>query len=135
MCRFDAINVKMDQANDIVCKRTAEYAYASVLGKPNFHISFVIDVSPNCDCYGKNDVPIVPDVGMFASFDPVALDVCCADSVNKQPVVKESVIGAKMKNGCDKFTCNHPPTDWRAMTEHAEHIGLGVRMYDLRDIE
>ena len=135
MCRFDSISVKMDQANDIVCKRTAEYAYASVLGKPNFHISFVVDVSPKCDCYGKNDVPIVPDVGMFASFDPVALDVCCADSVNMQPVVKESVIGGKAKEGRDKFKCSHPSTDWRAMTEHAELMGLGVRGYNIREIE
>ena len=38
----------------------------------------LVDVSPNCDCHGENDIPIVPNVGMFASFDPVALDVACA---------------------------------------------------------
>jgi len=135
MCRFDAINVAMDNANEIVCKRTAEYAYASVTGKPNFHVSFVIDVSPVCDCYGKNDVPIVPDVGMFASFDPVALDVACADAVNTQPVVKESILHEKFKDDCDKFTCNHPDTDWKVMTEHAELMGMGVRGYKLKKIQ
>jgi uncharacterized Fe-S center protein len=135
-CRFDAVNVRMDQSIDVLCKRTAEYAMASVLGKPNFHISLVIDVSPLCDCYGENDIPIVPDVGMFASFDPVALDVACADSVNLQPVVKESLLHGKMKNDKDdKFRCTHPVTDWNITMEHAEKIGLGVRGYTIKRIE
>jgi uncharacterized Fe-S center protein len=135
MCRFDAINVAMDQSNDVLCKRTAEYALASVAGKPSFHISFVIDVSPFCDCYGGNDVPIVPDVGMFASFDPVALDVACADAVNKQPVVNGSILHGKVHDGCDKFKCTHSATDWRVATEHAERIGLGRRRYKVKGVE
>ena len=135
MCRFDAINVDMDNPNEIVCKRTAEYACASVIGKPNFHISFVTDVSPKCDCYGYNDIPIVPDVGMFASFDPVALDVACADAVNAQPVIEGSILRKRMKEGKDKFTCNHPTTDWRMVTEHAELMGLGIGRYVIREME
>jgi len=135
MCRYDAINVNMDQPNDILCKRTAEYAFASVAGKPNFHISLVIDVSPKCDCYGHNDIPVVPDVGMFASFDPVALDVACADAVNAQPVVNESVLQRRMKEGKDKFTCVHPATDWKVMTGHAESIGMGRTAYSLKNID
>ena len=135
MCRFDAIGVAMDQSNDVLCKRTAEYALASVTGKPNFHISFVIDVSPYCDCYGHNDIPIVPDVGMFASFDPVALDVACADAVNKQPVIKESILHDKANCKDDKFKCTHPATDWRAAVEHAEIIGLGIRGYRIEKVE
>jgi len=135
MCRYDAINVNMDQAVDILCRRTAEYAAASVIGKPNFHISFVVDVSPFCDCYGENDVPVVPDVGMFASFDPVALDVACADAVNAQPVVRESILHGRDCRKKDVFACVHPVTDWKAATEHAERIGLGVRGYKIREIE
>ena len=134
MCRYDAVNVDMDQPHDILCKRTAEYALASVTGKQSFHVSFVVDVSPSCDCYGHNDVPIVPDVGMFASFDPVALDVACADSVNRQPVVKGSVLDGKTKDCDDRFKCTHPATDWKVMTEHAERIGLGRTDHDLKDI-
>jgi len=134
MCRHDAINVEMDQPHDILCERTAEYALASITGKPNFHISFAIDISPFCDCYAKNDIPIVPDIGMFASYDPVALDVACADIVNEQPAAKDSVLFGKMNCGSDKFTCTHPSTDWRKMTEHAEKIGLGIRKYNIRKV-
>ena len=63
----------------------AEYSLAVLKDRPHFHISLIMDVSPFCDCHAENDIAIVPDVGMFASFDPVALDVACADAVNKQP--------------------------------------------------
>jgi uncharacterized Fe-S center protein len=134
-CGYDAISAKMDQALDLLCRMTSEYAYASVIGKPGFHISFVTDVSPYCDFYSENDVPIIPDVGMFASFDPVALDTACADSANRQTAVAGSVLHGKIKNDKDdRFRCTHPATDWRVMTEHAEHIGMGVRKYVLKDI-
>jgi hypothetical protein len=125
----------MDQPNDVLCKRTSEYALASIIGKPNFHVSMVIDVSPACDCYSHNDIPIVPDIGMFASFDPVALDVACADSVNKQPVVKGSVLFGKIEENEDRFTGTHTATDWRVMTEHAETIGMGSASYSLKSLE
>ena len=96
-----------------------------------FHISLVIDVSPYCDCHAENDVPIVPDVGMFASFDPVALDVACADAVNKQPVIKGSLLEA---HGCkhnDHFTDVSPETDWKVAIDYAVEIGLGNKEYEL----
>ena len=52
----------------------AEYTKAVVDGRPNFHISLIVDVSPNCDCHPENDAPILPNIGMFASFAPLALD-------------------------------------------------------------
>ena len=89
-----------DESNDILNCKIAEYAKAVIQGRPNFHISLVIDVSPYCDCHGENDAAIVPNVGMFASFDPVALDVACADAVNAQPVIQNSKLEtAGKKNG------------------------------------
>ncbi len=58
--------------------------------QPAFHISLICDVSPFCDCHAKNDIPIIPDVGMLASFDPVALDQACVDLCNKMPVCEGS---------------------------------------------
>ncbi len=78
----------------ILNKKIAEYTKAVVDGRPCFHVSLVVDVSPNCDCHGENDVPIVPNVGMFASFDPVALDQACVDAVLAQPKMPNSVIGS-----------------------------------------
>ena len=113
-------------------KKIAEYAKAVVDGRPCFHVSLVMDVSPNCDCHGENDVPIVPNVGMFASLDPVALDQACIDAVMAQPRIPASVIGSGEACSCtDYFKAAHPDTDWESALIHGEKIGLGSREYEL----
>ena len=81
----NAVQINWDETTTNLNRKIAEYTKAVVDGRPCFHISLVIDVSPNCDCHPENDMPIVPNVGMFASFDPVALDMACVDAVNAQP--------------------------------------------------
>ena len=68
VCPMDAVRPASDESNDILNCKMAEYTKAVLDGRPHFHISLVMDVSPYCDCHGENDAPIVPDVGMFASF-------------------------------------------------------------------
>lgn len=110
VCPKDAIKASMDEANDILNYKIAEYTKAVVDGRPCFHISLVIDVSPYCDCHAENDIAIVPDVGMFASFDPVALDQASADAVNKQPAIKNSLLDKHGHTHHDHFTDVSPET-------------------------
>lgn len=137
VCPKDAVKPAQDEANDILNCKIAEYSKAVIHGRPNFHISLVIDVSPNCDCHAENDLPIVPDVGMFASFDPVALDIACADAVNAQPVIHGSVLdehrheNAEEAKHHDHFHMSHPETNWRSCIEHAKKIGIGNDEYEL----
>ena len=135
VCPRDAVEPANDEANDILNCKIAEYSKAVIDGRPNFHISLVIDVSPNCDCHAENDLPIVPDVGMFASFDPVALDQACADAVNRQPVIRGSILDEERQKhdpaGHDHFHMNHPDTNWRSCIAHAKKIGLGTDEYEL----
>lgn len=135
-CNFDAIRFENNNAPQLLNRRMTEYAKAVVDGRPCFHISLVVDVSPNCDCHGENDAPIVPNVGMFASFDPVALDQACADAVNAQTPLRNSQLGDNMaKPGFvdhhDHFTNSTPESEWKSCLEHAEKIGLGSREYEL----
>lgn len=130
-CPRDAVVPGIGNSNEILGKKMAEYSCAVLLGRPQFHISLVVDVSPFCDCYPSNDVPIVPDIGMFASFDPVALDVACANAVNSQPVNSGSLLDGKHRNSGDIFTDMHPTTDWMVTIRHAEKLGLGSSEYDL----
>lgn len=131
VCPMDAVNGSFDESNDILNCKIAEYSKAVLEGRPHFHISLVIDVSPNCDCHAENDIPIVPDVGMFASFDPVALDMACADAVNNQPVIAGSQLDRMLHVHQDHFTDSAPSTNWKSALEHAEKIGIGSRKYEL----
>ena len=131
VCPMDAVRAAEDEAADVMNRKIAEYTKAVVDGRPCFHISLVLDVSPNCDCHAENDVPIVPNVGMFASFDPVALDQACVDAVNAMPANPHSVLGGHGHECGDHFHVVHPDTNWPAALEHGEKLGIGTREYEL----
>jgi uncharacterized Fe-S center protein len=135
-CNFDAIVFRNDNANEVLNRRMAEYTKAVVDGRPCFHVSLVVDVSPNCDCHGENDVPILPNIGMFASFDPLALDQACVDACLRAAPMPGSQLAEHMKqpdfiDRKDHFSNSAPESEWRSCLEHAEKIGLGVRSYEL----
>jgi len=139
-CNFDAIANKNSAATEVLCRKMAEYAKAVVDGRPHFHISLVIDISPYCDCHAENDVAILPDVGMFASFDPVALDQACVDACLKQEPMPGSLLDDNMHrhdfhDHGDHFKNTTPASDWKTTLEHAEKIGLGSREYELRIVK
>ena len=134
ICPMDAVKPAEDESNDILNCKIAEYAHAVLKDRPNFHISLVCDVSPCCDCHGENDAPIVPNVGMFASFDPVALDIACADAVNKQPVLSGSVLSEQPHVHHDHFKNTHPETNWMTGIDHAVKLGMGSKEYELIEI-
>ncbi|MDE6533261.1 MAG: DUF362 domain-containing protein [Muribaculaceae bacterium] len=139
LCQHDGAVLASWDTSQRLNYKIAEYTKAVLKDKPNFHISFIMNVSPECDCWNHNDAAVVPDLGMLASFDPVALDQACADLVTKAPVLctdnelhdhhcHESLEGE------DKFHLLHPDTDWQAGLEHAEKIGLGTRHYELIEV-
>lgn len=138
-CNFDAIYNGNDSAVKELNMKIAEYAMAVVDGRPNFHINLVMDVSPYCDCHGENDIPIIPDVGMFASFDPVALDQACADACNAQTPIPGSLLDEHMHapdfvDRHDHFCNMTPESEWESCLSHAEKIGLGRRDYELINV-
>ena len=138
-CSFDAISSPDDSANEMLDRKMAEYAQAVCQGRPCFHISLVQDISPNCDCHGENDAPILPDIGMFASFDPVALDQACADACLAAQPIPGSQLGDNLSKAdwhCyhDNFKDSNPNVEWKATLEQAEKIGLGTREYELKRI-
>lgn len=136
VCPKDAVLAASDESNDIMNCKIAEYTKAVIDGRPNFHISLVVDVSPYCDCHAENDAAIVPNVGMFASFDPVALDMACVDAVNAQPALSNSQLDdcgeeARASHHHDHFTSIFPDTNWRSAVEHGAKIGIGNLEYEL----
>lgn len=133
-CPKDVIEADDWTSNDVLNAKIAEYAKAAVNGRPEFHISLVIDISPYCDCHAENDLPILPDVGMFASFDAVALDVACADACNRQPAIPGSHLAEHEKISDDQFINNHPTTNWKTCVAHAKKVGLGTDEYEIIEV-
>ena len=139
-CNFDAIYAPNDSANELLDCKMAEYAKAVCDGRPCFHVSIVRDISPLCDCHGCNDAPILPDIGMFASFDPVALDQACVDAcLNAAPLPDSQITDNFRKPGFkdlgDPFSNTTPGSAWREQLEHGEKIGLGTREYELLEMK
>ena len=135
-CNFDAIHFLLDEANEMLGRRMAEYTKAVLAGRPHFHLSLVQDVSPFCDCRPENDIPILPDIGMFASADPLALDQACVDACMAATPMPGSRLdrlmhGAGFRDLRDPFSNSSPHSDWKSCLDQAERIGLGSRQYEL----
>lgn len=123
-CNFGAVAVSWAGSPSSVQEKLVEYSYGVMKdkkGKMAF-FSFLTDISPNCDCYAFNDPPIVPDIGLLASYDPVAIDQASVDLVNERS-------GSK-----DKFREIYPDIDWSVQLSYAESLGIGARNYKLTEI-
>jgi hypothetical protein len=133
VCAVKAVNIQWNEAADLVMKKMAEYAKGALNGKADrtLYLSFITQVSPACDCYGHADAPIVNDIGICASTDPVAIDQACADLVNGARGNEGSALKTGHEPGGDKFRGVYPEIPWEVQLEHGEKVGLGSRKYEL----
>lgn len=147
LCKSEGVVMSSQESGEILNYKIAEYTKAVLKDKPHFHVSFIMNVSPECDCWGHNDAAVVPDLGMACSFDPVALDQACVDIVNAAPTLHtENMLTDKAEehhHDCcchghekeskegDKFHMLHPNTNWAAGLRYAQEIGIGEREYEL----
>ncbi len=136
-CPTGAIQVRWTEGPLTMQEKMAEYALAALHGKQDraVFLSFLTQVSPACDCHGHNDVAIVPDVGLIAGRDPVAIDQASVDLVNACPGREGSALRCNHEPGGDKFRGVYPQIDWSVQLAHAERIGLGTRRYRLTRLD
>jgi uncharacterized Fe-S center protein len=132
VCPYGNIQIQWNESIPVFLKKMMEYAYGVLKNKRDRSgfVNFITQVSPACDCYGHNDLPIVADLGILASRDPVALDQASADMVNKARGLPGSAL-KKTSAGVDKFKDIYPQVDWPLQLEYAETLGLGTRNYEL----
>ena len=135
-CAFDAISNDQWDAGDLLDRKMAEYAQAVCQDRPTFHINMAMDISPNCDCHGENDAPILPNLGMFASLDPVAVDqaavdMCLAATPLANSQLADNLAKSDWHHHHDHFLDSNPNVHYKETLEHSEKIGLGTREYEL----
>lgn len=113
-----------------------EYALGAITNKKDHcgFFNFLLSVSPECDCVPWSDAPIVPDIGILASTDPVAVDKASYDLVNRQVGFQNSALKTSHAAGADKFKDIWPRIDGSIQFRHAEKIGLGSADYKLIEL-
>ncbi|MGB3340368.1 MAG: DUF362 domain-containing protein [bacterium] len=116
MCADRAIKFQWNAASADIQKGIAKYAARVIENKSVFYINFLINITPNCDCFHTNEPMLAPDVGILASFDPVSLDKACYDLI-KKPI--------------DNL---HPDVDSQVQIKFAEEYKAGESKYEIRRI-
>jgi len=119
-CEADVIQIAWESGGDTIQQKMIEYTKA-VLDhhkETSYFINFATKITKECDCLAKDDPRICPDIGIFASADPVALDKACLDHVN-------DVCGK------DIFSELHPKRDGMRQLKHAKKLKLGNLDYEL----
>lgn len=136
-CPEKVIEIQWDAEVESLQKKTVEHVYGVVSKKRGkcAYINFLTQISPSCDCYGHSDSPIVQDIGILASFDPVAIDRASVDLVNAQPGLPNTALSKALEPGTDKFRDIWPKIDWRIQLDYAEKIGLGSQKYELIEVK
>ena len=134
-CPELAIQMDYDSLPEFM-ERMVEYAFGAVKNKKGKvgYINFLMDITPDCDCEAFSDAPIVPDIGIMASKDPVALDKASYDLVNQQTGLEDSLLENHHHQGADKFRGVWEEVDSLIQLRYAEKIGLGTTKYDLKEL-
>jgi uncharacterized Fe-S center protein len=117
-------------------ERMVEYACGALEGKRGRagFFNFLLNITPDCDCVPWSDAPLVPDIGILASRDPVAIDAASLDLVNRGKALSGTLLHAHHRPGEDKFTGTWEHTRGDLQLSYAEECGLGERDYRIREI-
>ena len=134
-CKQKALDVNWATDIPAFLERMVDYAAAALHGKQgkSLFINFLTQISPACDCHSYADSPIVGDIGILASTDPVALDKASVDLMNRQPVLPTSCL-AKQADVTDKIRAVYSYIPWEHQFTYAEKIGLGTTEYVIETI-
>ena len=129
-CPEEAIYVSWNQSMNIFMRRMVEYAWATVkVTRPLVYVNFLTSVVPDCDCMRDSAPPLVNDIGILASTDPVSIDMASLDLVTAAPASNDSPV--KAGSGVDKFAAYRPEINGFLQLSIAESIGLGSIEYKL----
>lgn len=123
VCNFDAVRYNWGVESADLQQRVAEHALGVLQNKGDrcFFFNFLIDMTEGCDCFGGRQKPIIPDVGILASPDPVAIDQATLDLTSR-------------RHGESLAKKSEPGLDPTIQLDHAEKIGLGSRAYRLQTL-
>ncbi len=124
VCKYSAVKFNWGVGSVELQKNIAEYALGAIKNKRDkcIFINVLTNMTKECDCMDKKQKPTIPDVGILASNDPVAIDQATLDLTEEA-------------NGIDLGKKSYPKLDPNIQLDHAQKIGLGVRQYKLERLK
>jgi uncharacterized Fe-S center protein len=124
MCRFDAVKYDWGAESGFMQRSMAEHALGAVAAKKgkSFFFNVLVDMTKDCDCYNVNQTKFIPDIGILASTDPVAVDKATLDLTAKA-------------HGHTLAEMAYAKLNATIQIEHAAKIGLGSLEYDLIEVK
>jgi hypothetical protein len=130
-CPYGAIAIQWKTTPAALQEKIVEHVVGALAGKQGkvVYLSFLKDVSPDCDCWHFSDAAVVPDIGVLASTDPIAIDQASLDLVT-QAVGLAGSRGEGMGPGVDKLA-EVTGIDGTVALAYGERLGLGTRSYEL----
>lgn len=135
-CPHGAIAIRWGDEPGLLQKRIVEYTLAVLKNKGDkcLFYAILLDVTPGCLCGSTSERPFVPDVGIFASRDPVALEQATFDTINAQEGIGASSLPGAHEEGADKYRALFPEMDSELTMRYAEQLGLGQRSYEIKEV-
>jgi uncharacterized protein len=124
MCRFDAVKYDWGAESGFMQKSMAEHAYGVVKDKPGkcFYFNVLVDMTKDCDCFDTVQQKMIPDLGLLASDDPVAIDKATLDLT-------------AAAHGKTLAQLSYARHNALIQVEHGAKIGLGSLQYELVEIK
>ena len=138
VCEPGALGILWNEQAELIQEKMVEVAAGVLAGKAGkvAYFNFLVEITPDCDCFPWSDNPIVNNIGVLASTDPVAIDQASADLVNQRQGLPDSRLGEEdAAPGKDKLRALYPDIDWTRQLSYAEEMGLGSRQYRLVEVE
>jgi uncharacterized Fe-S center protein len=134
-CPEDALRILWSENPETLGEKIAEVCLAVMKPKKEktLLINFLMDVTPDCDCLMAAGQPIIPNLGILASTDPVALDKASADLITASEGTQAAGLEGR-KPGADKFKALRPQIDWFAQLAYGDKIGLGSLDYEMVEL-
>ena len=119
----EAVKIFWDENIQRLQEKMVEYLFGVIKdkGKKLGYINFLTLFTKNCDCMAKDESPLMDDIGILASSDPVAIEKASADLINQ-------------KAGRDIFRQFFPEIDWSIQLKYAADLKLGSLRYELVEI-
>ena len=138
VCDHGALKILWNEKAGNIQEKMIEVTAGVLAAKPGktAFFNFIVEVTPDCDCFPWSDNPIINNVGILASTDPIAIDQASMDLVNQQPGLPGSKLDeAARAPGVDKFRALYPKIDGTRQLAYGEELGLGTRQYTLIEVE